>query len=111
EVIERRTDAWHRLLATTRAIYGGIQHEDLRLPAYGSDLFDPDRFAFLEGRRSGTHWTDTPAQPLPINNRTVLHLLESLQLLQVKAPGGERQARRLSFRALDIEQIGHVYEG
>jgi hypothetical protein len=111
EVIERRTDAWHRLLATTRAIYGGIQHEDLRLPAYGSALFDPDRFPFLEGRRAGTRWTETPAQPLAINNRTVLHLLESLQLLQVKAPGGERQARRLSFRALDIEQIGHVYEG
>jgi hypothetical protein len=111
EVIERRTDAWHRLLATTRAIYGGIQHEDLHLPAYGSDLFDPDRFPFLEGRRAGTRWIDTPAQPLPINNRTVLHLLEALQLLQVKAPGGERQTRRLSFRALDIEQIGHVYEG
>jgi len=111
EVIERRSDAWHRLLATTRAIYGGIQHDDLRLPAYGSALFDPDRFPFLEGRRTGTRWTETPAQPLPINNRTVLHLLESLQLLQVKAPGGERQARRLSFRALDIEQIGHVYEG
>ena len=111
EVIERRTDAWCRLLATTRAIYGGIQHDDLRLPAYGSNLFDPDRFPFLEGRRPGTSWTKTPAQPLPINNRTVLHMLESLQLLQVKAPGGEYQKRRLSFRALDIEQIGHVYEG
>lgn len=111
EVIERRTDAWSRLLATTRAIYAGVQHEDLRLPAYGSHLFDPDRFAFLEGRPAGTTWTATPARPLPINNRTVLHLLESLQLLQVKAPGGERQTRRLSFRALDIEQIGHVYEG
>jgi hypothetical protein len=111
EVIERRTDAWHRLLATTRAIYGGIQHADLRLPAYGSDLFDPDRFPFLEGRRPLTSWTNTAAQPLPINNRTVLHLLEALQLLQVRGPGGETQKRRLSFRALDVEQIGHVYEG
>src|SRR5690606_11476482 len=49
---------------------------------------------------------------LPINNRTVLHLLEALQLLQVPVPGGgPAEARRLSFRALDIEQIGHVYEG
>jgi hypothetical protein len=111
EVIERRSDAWHRLLATSRAIYGGIQHDDLRLPAYGSRLFDPDRFPFLEGRRMGTSWITTPAQPLLINNRTVLHLLEALQLLQVKAPGLERQTRRLSFRALDIEQIGHIYEG
>ena len=117
EVIERRTDAWHRLLATFRAISGGIRHERLRLPAYGGSLFDPDRFPFLEGRAWGTTWTDgelglaTPARPLPINNRTVLHLLEALQLLQVRAPGGERQVRRLSFRALDVEQIGHVYEG
>ena len=29
----------------------------------------------------------------------------------MKAPGGGREKRRLSFRALDIEQIGHVYEG
>jgi methylase of polypeptide subunit release factors len=42
----------------------------------------------------------------------VLHLLEALQLLQIKVPGGgPAEARRLSFRALDIEQIGHVYEG
>ncbi len=42
----------------------------------------------------------------------MLHLLEALQLLQIKMPGGgQAEARRLSFRALDIEQIGHVYEG
>jgi hypothetical protein len=29
----------------------------------------------------------------------------------MKVPGGGRESRRLSFRALDIEQIGHVYEG
>jgi hypothetical protein len=51
-------------------------------------------------------------QPLRINNRVVLHLLESLQVLRVKVPGGgPAEARRLSFRGLDIEQIGHVYEG
>lgn len=33
-------------------------------------------------------------------------------MLQVRVPGGgPAEARRLSFRALDIEQIGHVYEG
>ena len=82
------------------------------VPAYGGRLFDPDRFPFLEGRKPGTTWRDTDATPLPVNNRTVLHLLEALQLLQVKVPGGgPAEARRLSFRALDIEQIGHVYEG
>lgn len=112
EVLERRHDAWSRLLAIFRVVYGGVQHEALRLPAYGGDLFDPDRFPFLEGRGVGTSWRTDRAQPVPIDNRTVLHLLEALQILQVKVPGGGgAEPRRLSFRALDIEQIGHVYEG
>ena len=112
EVLERRHDAWSRLLATFRAVHGGVRHERMTIPPYGGTLFDPDRFPFLEGRAHGTSWRDTSADPLPIDNRTVLHLLEALQLLQVKVPGGgPAEARRLSFRALDIEQIGHVYEG
>jgi hypothetical protein len=111
EVLERRFDAWSRLLATFRAVYGGVEHDRLRLPAHGSSLFDPDRFPFLEGRPAGTRWHETPADPLPINNRTVLHLLEALQVLQVKVTGGAPEARLLSFRALDVEQIGHIYEG
>ncbi len=112
EVLERRHDAWSRLLAVFRVVYGGVQHQDMRLPAYGGHLFDPDRYPFLEGRTPGTSWRDTAAEPLLINNRTVLHLLEALQFLQVKVPGGgPTERRRLSFRALDVEQIGHVYEG
>lgn len=106
-----RHDAWSRLLSTFRAIHAGVEHDQMRLPAYGGALFDPDRFPFLEGRQSGTHWQQVPAQPLPVSNRTVLHLLEALQFLQMRIPGGGVEPRRLSFRALDIEQIGHVYEG
>ena len=106
EVLERRLDAWVRLLATFRAIYGGVQHERMKLPAYSGNLFNPDRFPFLEGRKLGTSWRDTPTDPLPVDNRTVLHLLRSLQYLEMQG-----EARRLSFVALDIEQIGHVYEG
>ena len=112
EVLERRHDAWSRLLTTFRAVYGGIQHQRLKLPAYKGELFDPDRFPFLEGRTSGTRWKDTPCQPIPVDNRTVLHLLDALQVLQVKLPGGgPATPRKLSFRALSILQIGHVYEG
>ena len=111
EVLERRQDAWTRLLATFRAIYGGVNHTSMRLPALGGSLFDPDRYPFLEGRKLGTSWLDTTATPLPIDNRTVLHLLEALQLLQMKSGSGKTEGRRLSFRALDVEQIGHVYEG
>lgn len=112
EVLERRSDAWCRLLATFRAIHGGVEHANMRMPAYGGSLFDPDRYPFLEGRTSGTTWRTAQARPLSINNRVVLHLLEALQLLRVKLPGGgPKETRRLSFHALDIEQIGHVYEG
>ena len=106
EVLERRHDAWARLLAVFRAVYGGVEHEMLRMPALGGSLFDPDRFPFLEGRSKETNWKDEPAKPVPIDNRTVLLLLNALQVLEQR--GG---ALLLSYKALDVEQIGHVYEG
>jgi len=112
EVLQRRHDAWSRLLATFRAVHGGVRHETMRLPPYGGSLFDPDRFPFLEGRPAGSRWRDVPAHPVGVDNLTVLDLLSSLQLLEVRVRGGgPAEARRLSFRALDVEQIGHVYEG
>src|SRR5258705_6649888 len=77
----------------------------------GGDCFDLDRFLSWEGGPGGPdgHWR--PADPLQINNQIVLHLLEALQILRIKVPGGPPEPRRLSFRALGIEQIGHVYEG
>ena len=47
----------------------------------------------------------SPRNPLPINNRTVLHLLEAVQMLQMKVPGGgpakgaAYQLRRARHRA------------
>ena len=102
EILERRWDAWSRLLAIFRAVFGGIEHENLRLPALGGSLFDPDRFPFLEGRAKGSDWRTDTTKPLPIDNRTVLLLLEAIQ---------QFQGRTLSYRALDVEQIGYVYEG
>ncbi|MCX6082046.1 MAG: endonuclease domain-containing protein [Chloroflexi bacterium] len=148
EVLERRFDAWSRLLAAFRAVYGGIFHDRLNLLPYGGSMFDPDKYPFLEGRQTNGPRMNAekrgedqellkdlkdekglirapegrprdllskssaskgfPAAniPLPVNNRTVLHLLKALQILQI-----EGEARRISFRALDVEQIGHVYEG
>ncbi|RRR65706.1 MAG: restriction endonuclease [Candidatus Viridilinea halotolerans] len=151
EVLERRYDAWGRLLALFRAVHAGFQHDRLSMPAYGGSLFDPERFPFLEGREGsrkdaktqsregsrkdaktqsrdledenlsgfaalreipGSALREQEARPPLVNNRTVLHLLEALQILRVKVRDGSPfEARRLSFRALDIEQIGHVYEG
>ena len=56
QVLERRLDAWARLCATFRAVHGGVEHNRLRLIAYGGSLFDPDRYPFLEGRQPGTGW-------------------------------------------------------
>ena len=102
EILERRRSAWSRLLGLFRGVFGGIEHPTLQLPALGGSLFDPDRYPFLEGRKKGTFWRTDPAEPLPIDDRTVLLLLEAIQTFQ---------GRALSYRALDVEQIGHVYEG
>lgn len=102
EILERRRASWSRLLAVFRAVFGGIDHPTLRLPAMGGSLFDPDRFPFLEGRLKGTSWRQHRAEPLPIDDRTVLLLLEAIQTFE---------GRTLSYRALDVEEIGHVYEG
>lgn len=44
---------WHRLMATSRALYGGVNAEDMRIPAYGGSLFDPERFPFLTATDAG----------------------------------------------------------
>jgi hypothetical protein len=102
EVLSYRKNAWARLLAIFRSVYAGVEHENMRMPALGGSLFDPDRFPFLEGRIKGSNWLEDEAKPLPIDNRTVLLFLDAIQLYK---------GRTLSYRALDVEQIGYVYEG
>ena len=92
---------WHRLLATSRALYGGVNAEDMRIPAYGGSLFDPGRFPFLTATDAGG------ALLLTVSDRVMLHVLRSLQTARLKG----QEARRLSFRDIDVEQIGYIYEG
>ena len=122
DALERRATAWHRLLATFRAVHGGVNHDRLTLPAYGGSLFDPDRFPFLEGRRGpdvvaaradlgpASDADDGRRRPLAIDDRTVLAVLDALLTVQVKS-GRTKVAQRVSYKALDVEQIGHCYEG
>jgi methylase of polypeptide subunit release factors len=105
DALEHRTSAWHRLLSLSRGIHRGIAHDRLRIPAYGGGVFDPDRFPWLEGRRAGDAAMEE-TRVVPIDDRTVLHALEAVQFVELK---GEK--RRLTFRTLDVEQIGYVYEG
>ncbi len=92
---------WHRLLATSRALYTGASFEDLRLPAYGGSLFDPDRFAFL------TATTLRGTLAATVSDRVMLKVLEAVQVARAKG----QDARRISFRDIDVEQIGYIYEG
>lgn len=103
--LERSTTGWQRMLATFRVIHRGARHDQLTLPGYGGSLFDPDRFPWLEGRVDAAASLED-AEPLRVDDRTVLRALEALQWLRF---AGER--RRVSFRVLDVEQIGYVYEG
>ncbi|MFF5584435.1 Eco57I restriction-modification methylase domain-containing protein [Streptomyces hygroscopicus] len=98
--LEHTTAAWHRLIALFHAVHDGVQHPQLELPAYDGSIFDPDTYP----------WLEKGSPLLPIDDRTVLHMLQSVQEVRV-GTGRQRETRTLSFRALDVEQIGYVYEG
>ncbi|MFI6581757.1 Eco57I restriction-modification methylase domain-containing protein [Embleya sp. NPDC050493] len=126
--LDYTTAAWHRLIALFHAVYGGVNHPDLRLPAYGGSIFDPQRYWWLEGKAEPGTEEAGRIPLLAIDDRTVLHMLSSVQYVTI---GGDRKAksarqlvaeqkkkskktgerRKLTFRALDVEQIGYVYEG
>lgn len=100
EALDHTWETWHRLLAASSAIYSGATFEDTRMPAYGGSMFDPTRFPWL--RSTNAHGLLT----VRVSDRVMLKVLQAVQIALV---GGE--ARQLSFRDLDVEQIGYVYEG
>ena len=93
--LEQTTAAWHRLLALFKAVYDGVDHPRLKMHPLDGSLFNPETF---------------PWMPLDIDDRTVLHMLKAVQYVRV-GRGKSAELRKLSFRALDVEQIGYVYEG
>lgn len=93
DTMNRRFGAWSRLLALFRAIHGGAAHGELVIPARHGDVFDPQRFRFLE---------DAGGRVPAIDDETVFGVLRELIMLE---------GQRLSYRALDVEQLGSVYEG
>jgi type I restriction-modification system DNA methylase subunit len=101
EALDATSKMWHRLLATSQALYRGASFESMRMPAYGGSLFDPERFPFL------TATTGQGTLALTVSDRVMLHALRSVQQAVLK--GGE--ARRIAFRDIDVEQIGYIYEG
>ena len=83
--------AWHRLLALFTVVYQGVSHPELRLVGHDGSLFDPARHPWF---------------PLMVDDRTVLHMLRSVQTVTIAG-----ELRTVSFRTLTVEQIGYVYEG
>ena len=110
ETLEIRYSAWHRLLATARAVHGGIRHHSLNVAAYGSDLFHPERYRFLEGRAGRGADRHEAHNPIPVTDLDVLAVLDALMILRFRSESGVTDTRRLSYRELEVEQIGHVYE-
>jgi Eco57I restriction-modification methylase/restriction-modification enzyme MmeI-like protein len=101
EVLDASFLTWHRLLATSQALYRGASFEDIRIPSYGGSLFDPDRFSFL------TTCNEHGTLVVRISDRVMLEVLRAVQVARLRG----QPARRISFRDIDVEQIGYIYEG
>ncbi len=107
DTMARRFGAWPRLLALFRAVYAGARWGDVVMPPRRGDLFDPRCYPFLEGWGPDGGAPTTPkeraAMRVPsMDDETVFRVLERLLILD---------GQRLSYRALDVEQLGSVYEG
>ena len=102
DTMDQRYGAYAWLLSLFRLIYDGGGHGDFRLPTRHGRLFNPDAYPFLEGRSLTKQKVklDTLAAPR-VSDGCVYRVLKALLILE-----GER----LSYRALDVEQIGSVYE-
>jgi hypothetical protein len=104
--MNNRFGAWGHIISLSRAIYLGVDHGDFHIPPRQGDLFDPHRFKFLEGWTGEsapviTHKARSEVEVPTVDDGTVFSLLRSLLIFQ---------GQRLSYRTLDVEQIGSVYE-
>lgn len=100
DTMDQRYGAWAQLLTLFRMVHDGAESGSMRMPRRNGVLFDPDRYPFLEGR-TGTRQNHERLDPPLMPDGTIFRALEKLLLLD-----GER----ISYRALDVEHIGSVYE-
>ena len=95
DTMDDRYGGWGRLLGLFRLIHEGSGKSFMH-PRRGK-LFNPEAFPFLEG----VFDEGGAATVLPISDACILEVLRQLLILN-----GER----LSYKTLDVEQIGSVYE-
>ncbi len=102
DTMDSRYGAWSQLLAVFRLIHDGASHGNLHLPPRKGELFDPDRFPFLEGRpRGSVRPREELLHPPLVPDGTIYRVLENLLVLN-----GER----IAYSGLDVEEIGSIYE-
>ena len=102
DTMDQRYGAYAQLLVLFRMVHDGARLGAMTLPPRRGALFDPDRYRFLEGRGgSGARQIHERIEPPLVPDGTICRVLEKLLVLD-----GER----ISYRALDVEHIGSVYE-
>ena len=101
DTMDQRYGAWSQLIALFRMIHDGAQAGESSLPARRGVLFDPRRFPFLERLQHDPGEQPGSIQEPLVPDGTIYRLLEKLLVLD-----GER----ISYRTLDVEHIGSVYE-
>ncbi|MCZ2207187.1 DNA methyltransferase [Cylindrospermopsis raciborskii] len=102
DTMNQRYGGWAWLLSLFRLVYDGGGYLPEYLPARHGQLFDPDEYPFLEGRKLETHFQQGEVLEIPrVSDGVIYRILNKLLILD-----GEM----LSYRALDVEQIGSVYE-
>jgi hypothetical protein len=102
DTMDLRYGAWAQLVALFRMVHDGGRHGKLHLPARHGYLFNPDRYPFLEGRPPGSQRERGQRLTPPlVSDGVIFRVLHNLLVLN-----GER----ISYRSLDVEQIGSVYE-
>ena len=102
DTMDQRFGGYAQLLALFRMVHDGARAGAMRLPPRHGALFDPDRYRFLEGRSEGdARQIHERIEPPLVPDGTIYRVLEKLIVLD-----GER----ISYRALDVEHVGSVYE-
>lgn len=107
ESMHHRFGGYGQLLAVFRGVFYGVKHGDFEMPPRQGKLFDPNVYPFLEGGQPD--WTaavSPPAaraavRPPSLDDGTIHRVMRRLMVFE---------GQRLSYRALDVEQIGSVYE-
>lgn len=102
DTMHARYGAWAQLLTLFRVLHDGARAAEMHLPARAGRLFDPDAYPFLEGRAYGTRRVKGERITPPLVSDGVIHEVLGLLLYL--------DGDRLSYRSLEVQQIGSVYE-